>query len=285
MPTASTFATPLLVVLATLAGCSRVQGPAESQVAARVNKGEISIHQVQAVLQKQPRLIAATGGAAAGRVLDVLVEQELAAQAARERGLDSTPAVIQSLEAVRRETLARAFHDSVAAKVATPTSDEVDRYYEAHPELFAQRRLYILQETGVEAAPPRVVMLTPLLAATQGVDDLARVLRDSGVPHSSRAIAQAAEDLPQLVLASVFKLNPGQSVLLPQSGGARIYTLLQAQRVPVERRAAVNAITGFLVAERRRQAVSEAMDVVRKAAKVEYLGTFAPGAASAPTPR
>lgn len=267
-----------------LAGCNRDRGPVDTQVAVRVNDGEISIHQIQTVLQRQPRLIASSGEAAASRVLDVLIDQELAAQAAKAQGLESEPGVIQMLQTVRREALARAYQERIAAKVASPTSDEVDRYYETHPELFSQRRIYLLQETAVEAAPAQLTALASMVAAAQNADEVAKLLREAGLRHSSRPVGQAAEDLPALVLAAVSKANAGQSFLLQQPGGARIYTVLSAHKAPVDRRAATEAITNFLTAERRRQAVNEGMKTLRQSAKVEYFGAFAPRpGASAPT--
>jgi EpsD family peptidyl-prolyl cis-trans isomerase len=272
----------LLLVALLLTACNRDRGLQDTQVAARVNGGEISMHQVQAVLQRQPRLVGSAGDAAAGRVLDVLVEQEVAAQAAKEQGLEGDPTVIQTLQVVRREALSRAFQERIAAKVANPTSDEVDRYYDSRPALFAQRRLYLLQETAVEASAAQIELLGAVVSASRGADDLAKSLREAGLRSSVRALAQAAEDLPQLVLDAVSKTNPGQSVLLPHAGGARIYTVVQALSAPVDRRAAAAPITGHLVAERKRQAVNEAIKALRQAAKVEYFGAFAraPGAAS-----
>ncbi|RZI80086.1 MAG: hypothetical protein EOP38_23530, partial [Rubrivivax sp.] len=78
---------PIALVL--LSACSRDNNAStDGQVVAQVNGSEISIHQVQAVLQRQPALSAQLGEAAAPKVLQNLVEQELAAQAAREQKLD-----------------------------------------------------------------------------------------------------------------------------------------------------------------------------------------------------
>jgi EpsD family peptidyl-prolyl cis-trans isomerase len=279
------FRTLLVTLLAVslLAACTRERGLQDSQVAARVNGGEVSVHQVQVVLQRQPRLVGAAGEAAAGRVLDVLIEQELAAQAAKEQGLEGDPGIIQTLQVVRREALSRAFQERVAAKVASPTSDEVDRYYDSRPALFAQRRLYLLQETAVEASEAQIGPLGAVVAASRGADDIARSLREAGLRYSTRALAQAAEDLPQLVLDALSKVNAGQSVLLPHAGGARIYTVIHAHSAPVDRRTAATPITGHLLAERKRQAVNDAVRALRQAAKVEYVGAFArpaPGVAT-----
>ena len=99
---------------------------------------------------------------------------------------------------------------------------------------------------------------------------------------SVRQTAEAAEDLPQLVLDALADQAVGQTVMLTQPGGARLYTILQATRAPIDRRTATAAITNYLLAERKRQAVDAAVQALRQSAKVEYLGAFASRAASGP---
>jgi EpsD family peptidyl-prolyl cis-trans isomerase len=272
-----------------LAACGGGERKSDSQIAATVNKGEISVHQVQTVLQRQPRLMAAdAGGTATARVLEGLIDQELAAQAARDASLEKDPRVVQSLEAARRELLALAWQESIAAKVSSPSTEEIDRYYEAHPELFAQRRLYILQETSLEGTPEQLGGLPAKVAQAQSADDVAALLQQAGVRSSARAIAMAAEDLPQKLLEPLSRLEPGRSGYFAQGSAVRIYTVLQAHKAPVERRLALNAIGAYLAKDRRSEAVSQAMKELRGKAKIEYLGGFAKGgenAASAPPAR
>lgn len=272
-----------------LAACGGGERKSDTQIAATVNKGEISVHQVQTVLQRQPRLAAAdAGGTASARVLEGLIDQELAAQAARDAALEKDPRVVQSLEAARRELLALAWQETIAAKVSSPSSDEIDRYYEAHPELFAQRRLYILQETSLEGTPEQLGGLPAKVGQAQSADELATLLKQAGVRSSSRPIAMAAEDLPQKILENVSKLEPGRSGYFAQGSNVRVYTVLQAQRAPIERRLAINAISAYLAKDRKSEAVSQAMKELRGKAKIEYLGGFAKGgeaAASAPAAR
>lgn len=272
-----------------LAGCGGGERKSDTQIAATVNKGEISVHQVQAVLQRQPRLMAAdAGGTASARVLEGLIDQELAAQAARDASLEKDPRIVQSLEAARRELLALAWQESIASRVTSPSSDELDRYYEAHPELFAQRRLYILQETSLEGTPELLGGLPEKVAQAQSAAEVAASLQQVGVRSSTRAIAMAAEDLPQQLLEPLSRLEPGRSGYFAQGSNVRIYTVLQVHKAPVERRLALNAIGAYLTKDRKSEAVSQAMRELRGKAKIEYLGGFAKGgegAASAPAAR
>jgi EpsD family peptidyl-prolyl cis-trans isomerase len=269
-------------LLVVVAACSGGGAPPDVQVAARVNKGEITIHQVQHVLQRQARLATEFPDTAARRVLDSLIEQELAAQAARAQKLDQDPAVVQAMQAAQREVLARAYQDGLAAKASGPSSDEIDRYYESQPGLFAQRRVYTLQETLVETVDEsQQGRIQAIVDQAKSAKELEDRLRQAAMRYRTRQFAQAAEDMPLGMLATMVKLEVGQSMVVPQGNTARIFSILHALPAPMERKMANEAITAFLVAERKRRAVADGMKAVRDTAKIEYLGNFA-AAASAP---
>jgi len=271
------------LALALLAGCGGGQGggprKADSQVAATVNDGELTVHQVQTVLERQPRLAAGDSGGAAARVLEGLIDQELAAQAARAAALDKDPRVVQRLEAARREILAQAWQESVAGAGRAASSDEIDRYYDSHPALFAQRRIYLLQELAVEADANTRASLLAQAGETRSAEEVAALLQRTGFAPASRVVSQAAEDIPLALLDRLSSLEPGHSVALAQGNAVRIYTVLQATRAPIERRQAQGAIAAYLANQRKSEAVTEAMKKLRGEARITYQGSFA---ASAP---
>ncbi|GAB4114513.1 MAG: hypothetical protein Fur0014_17120 [Rubrivivax sp.] len=96
-----------------LAACGDRKDKAASQTAAKVNKEEITVHQINFVLQQQRGLKPEQAEAAGRQVLERLIDQELAVQKADELKLDRDPRVVQQLEAVRREVLARAYAEKV----------------------------------------------------------------------------------------------------------------------------------------------------------------------------
>lgn len=257
-----------------LAGCNKSTID-ETQIAAKVNKGEISVHQVQYALQRQPRLVAAQPQTAARRVLDSLIEQELAAQAARADGLETDPAVVQAMEAAKREVLARSYQDRLAAKAASASTDEVDRYYDSRPALFSERRLYTLQEFSMDATSDDVPRIEAMLKNAKSVDEIGEALSKSGIRYRSRQFAQAAEEMPMGLLESVSKLQVGQSVLTLLTGSPRVHVILQAQSAPINRNAARSAIEAYLLGERKRELVASEMKNLRDRAQVVYQGTFA----------
>lgn len=274
-----------LLLAVAVAGCGGGSGgtrSADSQVAATVNDSELTVHQVQAVLERQPRLAQGDReGTAAARVLEGLIDQELGAQAARAASLEKDPRVVQRLEAARREILAQAWQESVATSARAATSDEIDRYYEAHPALFAQRRIYVLQESAVEADAAALPALTAQVGEARTLDELSSTLRRAGLTPATRVVSQAAEDIPLALLERLAPLEPGRSLLVPQGGTARIFTVLQAIKAPVDRRQAQGAIAAFLANQRKGEAVADAMKGLRAKARIGYQGSFAASAPAA----
>lgn len=283
-PRAATRAASAAMALAMtllLAACGgEAQRKADSQVAATVNDGELTVHQIETVLERQPRLAAGDGGGAA-RVLEGLIDQELAAQAAKSAKLDKDPRVVQRLEAARREILAQAWQESVATKARGATSDEIDRYYDEQPALFAQRRVYVLRETGLQGDPSELKAFVGKVAALRTPEELSLLMQRDGLIGPARTIAQAAEDLPLSLLAQLSALEPGRSIAFAQGGNARVYTLLQAVPAPVDRRQAQGAISAYMANQRKSEAIGEAMKKLRSEARIAYQGSFAASAPAA----
>ena len=252
-----------------------------SQIVAQVNDSEISIHQVQAVMQTQPALVSQLGDAAAGRVLDSLIEQELAAQAARKAGLDSSPKVLQALELAKREVLARAYQDQLAEKATLPDTTSVDKYYDEHPALFAQRRQYTLRETQVKATPEQAKDMAAKAESVSSPDAITSLVVESGLPNASQNTMQWAENMPMELLSKLAFLRVGQSLALPRSDGLVIFTVLHTEDAPVTRGTAQKLIQTALMNSKRKELVKQGMDALRQKAKIERKGVFAAGAVTA----
>lgn len=274
-----------LAIVSVLAACSeQAQTNGPTQVAARVNGQDISVHQVETVLQEQPGLASRLGEQAADKVLHSLVEQELAAQAARAAQLDHSPKVLQSLELAKREVLARAYQDQLAARAVDPSSDEIDRYYESHPDLFAQRRRYTVQDTVVEVPTTRLPQLEARVQPMTKVDELEPALLDLGLRYSTRSQTRYAEELPRDLLPKIAALSLGHSVLMPRAGGAEIFTLTDSQPAPLRMMQARPVIRAFLLQERRREQVEAGMKVLRDKAHIDYMSPPASSAQSGAAP-
>ena len=119
----------VLACAALLAACGGGDGDKKpaTQVAAKVNSGEISVHQVNQVLQRQPGLKPEQVQAVSRRVLDGLVDQELAIQQATEQKLDRDPRVVSAIEAAKRHHRPRLCRQDRRERLRTDARGGSDR--------------------------------------------------------------------------------------------------------------------------------------------------------------
>ncbi len=264
-----------LAALGVLSGCGNRQAGNDTQVAARINDEDVSVHQVQHVLQEQPRLMAEYGEAAPRKALDALVEQELAAQAAHDAGMQSDPSVIQALEAARRETLARAFQDRLARQAIQPDADTIDRYYDDHADRFAHRRLYSLQEFSIEANARQRETVRALAQASATLAELQQGLSGNKLRYSTRPLMLATEAIPTPLRAEVQALQVGRALMVERPRGMQLLYLVAVQDFRLDRNAARPIIEAELLAQSRRERVEQGMKPLRQAARIDLMGKFA----------
>lgn len=264
----------LSVVLS--AGCGRDENKrAASQVAAHVNSDEITIHQVNAVLARAPELRPENRAGAKKLALERLVDQQLAVQQALRRKLDRSPEVLQALEAARAEVLARAFADEIARHQPKPSSEEAGKYYAEHPELFAQRRVFLLEEISV-AQPEELSGLAEVVAKARSTQDVAAWLKARDVKFTQNRGTRAAEQIPLEQLPKLHAMKEGDMRLVDAGAGRlQVVRLLASRTVPVDEATAGPRIQQFLFNRRASEALAKEMKEVRSAAKIEYRGEFA----------
>ena len=275
----------LMAAVALLAGCGDKKEKGASQTAAKVNKAEVTVHQINFVLQQQRGLRPEQADAASKQILERLIDQELALQKADDMKIDRDPRVVQQLEAAKREIIARAYLEKVGEAAAKPTPEEIKKYYDDKPALFKDRRIYSIQEIGIEARPEQMVALRDKLTAAKNINEFVEFLKANDFKFSGNQAVRAAEQLPLAGLEAFAKMQDGQAIMNPVPNGVQVVVLAGSRGQPVAEEQARPAIEQFLTNERKRKLVEDNVKAMRAAAKIEYVGKFAEaaaGAASAP---
>lgn len=266
-----------------LAGCGAKDGASKSpsQVAVKVNKEEISVHQINDLLARggnipQDRLKSATIAA-----VERLIDQELLLQQAKERKLDRDPRVLQLLEFSRREILARAYGEQVAGATPRPTDAQINAFYNENPALFANRRVFNLQEISITAPAERVDEIQARLKSRASLQQLLDWLKEKDIQFAVNAGTKAAEQLPAEVLKNIAQMNPGQAFATRTPTGMALVSIGGVRDEPIDRARAKPFIENYLLGQARGEKVKEEISRLRKAAAIEYVGDFAPPAAAA----
>lgn len=273
-------------VVLLLAACGARSDKAATQVAAKVNKDEISVHQVNFMMQRQGAVAPGQEQQVSQEAVERLIDQQLALQKAEELKIDRDPQVMQAVDAARREIVARAYLERMGSSISKPTPQEIRQYYASKPQLFAQRRIFDLREVNIEATPEQIQPLQHKLATARNAEELSAQLRAAGLRHEVRQSSTAPESLPMAVVDRVAALGPGQSLVLTAPGGAKVVYLVEARPAPLDEAAAAPRIERFLLNERKRQVFEQDLKALRAKAQIEYVGAFAQApsdAASSPT--
>ena len=252
-----------------------------SQVAAKVNGQEISIHQVNFVLQRTPGVPPEKAEELKREILNGLVDQELAIQQALEAKLDRDPRIMQTLEAARREILAQAYIERAVAERSKPSAEEVRAYYREHPELFSNRRIYRLQEIGFTAPPQTIAQLREQLTRTKGGDELVAALKARGIKLTGGVSTRPAEKIPLDILPRLMEMKAGQSALFDSGDKASIITVLDSTAQPLTEEAARPIIEQFLGRRQASDLARETLQQLRAKASIEYVGEFGKAAEEA----
>lgn len=258
-----------------LTACGDAKAPPATQVAVRVNQSEISVHQINYALQSVPGGAANADDAATRQAVDRLVAQQLAVDRAQELKLDLVPEVQQALQEARRNVLSRAYFDRLIADQTQPDAAEVSAFYDQRPELFAQRRNFTFQEIDIEVPDAQLGALKKRLAELP-MPAFAEYLRSSGLRYGTRLLNEPSENMPMDLLGRLSSLKDGQSLFVTRPGGLKVLLLVSARPAPVTLSDATPAIKRYLVNERSRKAIEADLQAMRSAAKLEYIGRFAP---------
>ena len=259
-----------------MAGCSKHEEASKggSQVVAKVNGSEITVHQLNFALSKVGKLDQSQVKAASEKVLQQMVDLELLKQKAIDAKLDRDPNVLQVLEATRQQVLAQAYMQKVASKQAAPSEDEIKKFYDTHPELFSERNVYVIQEFAVKDGNERACDIEAGINAAKTGDDIAKWLKDNNFMFSANASRKAAEQLPLELLKKMNTLKAGDTLVVKSPQALVLLFLAKVDRQPVDLEKAKPVIQQFLVNSNQQTLIKNEVAALRKEAKVEFLGDF-----------
>ncbi len=247
---------------------------AKTQVVAKVNGDEISIHQLNLQMGRLGQLSEDQAKAASRQVLARLVDEQMILQQALKAKLDRDPKVLQALEAARSSVLTQAYMEQQMAAIKKPTDQEVGEFYGKHPELFEKRRIYRLQELAVAAGRDKLGEIESGIRAAKDFNGVAEWLKSRNLQFSASNNVRAAEQLPLDLLPRLQKMKDGELILIPTDRSINIVMLAASQEQPVDQAKARPLIEQYFVNQAKSELAKKTLEKLRAESKIEFIGAF-----------
>jgi EpsD family peptidyl-prolyl cis-trans isomerase len=262
----------------TLAGCDQVKklmhGKPAGQVVATVNGQEITSLELRQELgnfqSRDPKIVKL----AQQRALQQIIMRDLLVQKAKEAKLDKSAEF--KLQVLRGEQglLAQLFERSAASGVPAPTRQEAETFVSSHPQMFAQRRILIVDQV---LAPPGKID-PQKFAALKTLDEVKNLFNSQNLPYQENVVTIDTLSANPQVIQQIDKLAPGDVFVVPQNGGLVFNHVSETRSVPFRGDLTVNFAMNALRQQRARDAVRTKLETIRKDAepKIVYAAGYKP---------
>jgi EpsD family peptidyl-prolyl cis-trans isomerase len=267
-----------------IVGCAKLKslvgGKPAGQVVASVNGEEITALELRAEMQgfssRDPKVMKA----AQQQVLEQIIMRNVLAQKAKEQKLDKTPDYALQVRRGEQTLLAQLYQRKLAAGVAVPTRAEAESFILAHPEMFAERKILIVDQ--IIAGPNKITpdRFKPL----NSLDEVKALLNAEGVAYQENATTIDTLSTDPRIVAQLNNLPPGEVIVVPQRGALAFNHISETRSVPFRGDPAVTYAINVLRNQRAQQSVGSQMSTLRKGAEsqITYNAAYKPAPPAPP---
>jgi len=263
-----------------LAGCK--DKPAADakpgQALASVNGEEITILQLNEEMQRAG-VPAAQQEIGRKQLLQALIDRELLQNEAAKEKIDRDPKVMQAIERARSLIIAQAYMQKAVGDVGRPTQTEIEDYFNKHPQFFANRRQFAMNQLVLPASA-----VTPELRAAadkaKSLEDVAAFLDTRQVAYGRAQVTRSTADLKPELAAKLLSMPKGQLFLVQEGQRALLVAIDAVRDAPVSLEIAAPQIAQYLANRKNKELAQAEIQRLRATAKIDYLNKdLAPDAA------
>lgn len=254
----------------------------QGQVVAQVGGDEITMRELNVELRgaqlRSPEELKRAEIAA----LDAIVNRKILAAAARKQGVGDSADFQLTRQRAEEILLAEALQSQMGQKVARPSREEAEKYVATHPEIFAARKLYVIDQIqfGRPENPASLKEFEPL----KSLDEVEQKLLRDNVEYRRVPSSIDARNAPAAMMKQIASLPANEVFLIPTGNTILVNQIKSARTIPFTGEPAIAFAQQVLASERVNGSVIKQLEAIRKAAgTVNYKkGYNAPGAAAAP---
>jgi EpsD family peptidyl-prolyl cis-trans isomerase len=271
-----------LIALAALAltACDRsVDKKPSTQIVAKVNDVEITMHQINRVVKGMQTVSVDNVASVRREALEKLIDQQIIVEKAKKENLDRTPDVIMAIEAAKKEILAKAYIQKLVMNSSKTKSNDIKEYFNEHPALFSERRIFNFEDIGFQRVAEVMPALRAEVAQQKSMSEIAAWLREKGVKYTGGTYLRPAEQIPLTILPRLQYAKAGEVVLIEIDNAVHLIHVIKYEESPIDLATATPFIKSYFINTNGKQLITDKLKQFRKEAKVEYVGEYALAAA------
>jgi peptidyl-prolyl cis-trans isomerase C len=199
------------------------------QVVATLHGKEITALELRAEMggfsSKDPKAVKA----AQQQALQQIIMRDILSDKAIEQKLDKAPEFTIQANRNAKTLLAQIYESKLAQGIEPPTKQEAQTYIEKHPDQFAQRRLFVLDQI---VAPAAQIPMNQL-EALKTLDEVKALLDRLSIPYQENSAAIDTLSANPKSVDEISKMPAGEVFIIPQGGQALIFNrVAQVRSVP-----------------------------------------------------
>lgn len=270
-----------------LAGCGGSSGKDASlekgQVVATVGGTDITIHELNGELTGVALPAGEQRKAVEQQALQALVGRTILADIARERKIDKSPAYALQRHRAEEALLVQLLQREIAAKVPAPTPVEASKFIAENPDLFAQRKIFAMDQIQFEA--PQDMAKIKALEPMKSLEEVEQYLIETRIKYRRGNAALDTVGANPDLIRQLAKLPAGEIFVIPQGRVIVASKITNARIEPFTGEAATNYAMNLIQSRKVNEATEKELASKIKTARdaVKYQkGYEPPKAAAAP---
>ena len=269
----------LMAAAVLLAGCGggdEAEPLAKGQTVATVNGRDVTVHELNAELMG----VDVPQGDARKQVeqaaLQSVLGRRILADIARERGIDKSPSYLMEQRRANEALLVQMLRADIASRLAPPTREEAENFMRQNPDLFAQRKVYTLDQ--IQFAMPDDIAKLKRLEPLQTMEQVEQqLIQDRMEYRRGEGRLDTVGTNPDLI-RQVARLPEGEIFIFPQGGTVIASRITGMQTVPFEGDPAISYAMNLLQNQRMQQTTERELKAKIEQARgtIKYQEGFAP---------
>lgn len=260
----------LSLLFSALVACSSNDPIAkQTQAVAKVNGDEITVHQINAEMQRM-QSSQSNSHNASKQLLNNLIDRQLLVQEAQKLNLDRTPEIMQLVDAARAHIYAQAYLARKLTALAPATEREIQQFMSEYPEVFSHRKIFTAVDI-IFANEPLKFEASQLQTLVNDAEDLKLWLTSHQVSFELVEASIPTEALPKQMAGLADQLKSGDLLFMYDDNKVVARSIANIADVPLSEQQAKTMAVKAVTERKRQHFILDEVQRLKKLAKIEVL--------------